>query len=306
MIEASHLVKKYGANMALDDVCVKAEKGRVLGLLGQNGAGKTTLLSILTGYLAPTSGSVSLDGFDPLLEPMRARRLLGYMPEHPPLYDEMTVQEYLRFAALLKGVRSGASEAHIREVMEITGLSDMQSRKLGNLSKGYRQRASMAQALCGDPETLLLDEPTSGLDPKQITEIRELIRSLAHDHTIVFSSHMLPEVQQLCDDVVILHRGKVRLFAPLADIGENGGVTLLCTLGAPAKKLEPALRQLECLASLSLQDHGEETIATLTFNGVAQPERQLFSLCSARGLPILSLQRSGGSLEQVFLNAISD
>ena len=194
MIEVNHVTKKYGATVALADVSLRAEPGRILGLLGQNGAGKTTLLSIMTGFLAATEGSVTIDGHDPLLAPEAARRLLGYMPELPPLYDEMTVREYLRFAAALKRVAASAVDAHLDEVMEKTGVAAMRDRKLVNLSKGYRQRVNLAQALCGDPPVLLLDEPTSGLDPRQIIEIRGLIQRLSAGHTIVFSSHILGEV----------------------------------------------------------------------------------------------------------------
>ena len=188
MIDIQHVTKRYGALYALRDVSLHVEKGSVLGLLGQNGAGKTTLINILTGYLAPTEGWALLAGHDALLEPEEARKHLGYLPEVPPLYDEMTVREYLRFAARLKGVESRAVPAHVDEIMELCGLTQMQRRLLSHLSKGYRQRAGLAQALCGDPEILVLDEPTVGLDPKQITEIRALIRRLSREKTILFSS----------------------------------------------------------------------------------------------------------------------
>ena len=165
MIDIQNVSRRYGSVWALKNVNLRVEKGSVLGLLGQNGAGKTTLLNILTGYLAPTEGRALIGGFDTLLEPAEARRHLGYLPEQPPLYDEMTVREYLRFAAELRGVEKRAVPAHVDEVMELTGLSDMRSRMIGHLSKGYRQRTGMAQALCGDPEVLVLDEPTVGLDP---------------------------------------------------------------------------------------------------------------------------------------------
>ena len=185
MIDIQHVTKRYGSLYALRDVSLHVEKGSVLGLLGQNGAGKTTLINILTGYLAPTEGRALLAGHDALLEPEEARKHLGYLPEMPPLYDEMTVREYLRFAARLKGVEGRAVPAHVDEIMALCGLTQMQRRLLSHLSKGYRQRAGLAQALCGDPEILVLDEPTVGLDPKQITEIRALIRRRpSRRHTI--------------------------------------------------------------------------------------------------------------------------
>ena len=307
MIELQNVTRRYGSVQALNGVSLKVEKGRVLGLLGQNGAGKTTLLNILTGYLAPTSGRVLIGGYDPLLEPQEAKRLLGYLPEHPPLYDEMTVREYLHFAALLKGVEKRAVAAHVDEVMELTGLADMRSRLLAHLSKGYRQRAGMAQALCGDPEVLVLDEPTVGLDPKQITEIRSLIRTLGKGRTIVFSSHILSEVQQLCDHVVILDRGVVKLDADLNTMGDPDEITLLLTVAAAEERIVSKLRQLEGVRSVRVQpaSHADQTTALVTFYRQNEPERRLFGLLSGLSIPILHLSRVEDTLEQVFLNAIS-
>lgn len=193
MVEVQGVSKKYGGVEALRGVTLKAEQGRVLGLLGQNGAGKTTLLNIITGCLAPTAGRVLINGQDPLANPADAKRALGYMPEHPPLYDEMTVEEFLGFSAALKKVNRAKIPAHVREVMQNAGLTEVRTRLLGHLSKGYRQRAGLAQALCGNPEVLVLDEPTAGLDPKQITEIRALIRSLSKDRTISFPRTSCPK-----------------------------------------------------------------------------------------------------------------
>ena len=304
MIEVSHVTKKYGATVALMDVSLKAEPGRILGLLGQNGAGKTTLLSIMTGFLAATDGHVTIDGHDPLLAPEEARRLLGYMPELPPLYDEMTVAEYLRFAASLKRVARGAVAAHVDEVMEKTGVAAMRGRKLINLSKGYRQRVNLAQALCGDPPVLLLDEPTSGLDPRQIIEIRGLIQRLAEAHTIVFSSHILGEVQQLCDRVVILHQGRVRLDAALSDMGNGDAAQVLITALASQKRVQAALAQLPGLTQATvLKSEDGHTTAQLAFRGQAEPEKQLFELFSGLGVPLTRLTRCHDTLEQVFLQA---
>ena len=229
MIEIENVSRRYGSVQALKNVSLRVEKGSVLGLLGQNGAGKTTLLNVLTGYLAPTEGRVLIGGYDTLLQPAQARCQLGYLPEQPPLYDEMTVREYLRFAAELRGVEKRAMKAHVDEIVELTGLTDMRNRMIGHLSKGYRQRTGMAQALCGDPEVLVLDEPTVGLDPKQITEIRSLIRTLGKGRTIVFSSHILSEVQQLCSRVVILHEGRMVRSLKL---GEEDGTAVRLRLRA--------------------------------------------------------------------------
>lgn len=307
MIDVCGVSKRYGGVHALAEVSLRAERGTVLGLLGQNGAGKTTLLNIMTGYLAPTEGRVLIDGSDPLLSPDEAKRHLGYLPEHPPLYDEMTVYEYLRFVSLLKGVNRKAVRTHIEELMEQTGLTEMRNRLLAHLSKGYRQRAGMAQALCGGPEVLVLDEPTVGLDPKQITEIRALMRTLSKGRTIVFSSHMLGEVQQLCDRVVILHQGRVKLDAPVSR-KEGGGVTLLCTIGAGQRRLLPALNGLTGVTRVSVQAQSQtdETTVLIEFENQPEPERALFTLVSGLGFPILKLNRCEDSLEQVFLKAIAE
>ena len=307
MIEIENVSKRYGSVRALSDVSLRVEKGSVLGLLGQNGAGKTTLMNILTGYLAPSSGRVLIDGHDPLLEPAEAKRHLGYLPEQPPLYDEMTVREYLRFVAALRGVAPRAVAAHVDEVMELTGLTSMRSRLLGHLSKGYRQRAGMAQALCADPDVLVLDEPTVGLDPKQITEIRALIRTLGSGRTIVFSSHILSEVQQLCDHVVILDHGQVCLDAPLAKLRSPEDVTLLLTVGAAESAVVGRLKALEGVRRVTVQPTAQpdQTTALVLFHRQAEPERRLFALLSGLSIPILHLSRVGDSLEQVFLNVIS-
>lgn len=309
MIDIQHVTKRYGSLYALRDVSLHVEKSSVLGLLGQNGAGKTTLINILTGYLAPTEGRTLLAGHDALLEPEEARKHLGYLPEVPPLYDEMTVREYLRFAARLKGVESRAVPAHVDEIMELCGLTQMQRRLLSHLSKGYRQRAGLAQALCGDPEILVLDEPTVGLDPKQITEIRSLIRRLGREKTILFSSHILSEVQQLCDHVVILHQGQVKTAMALDDADSTDAVSLLATVGAAEKSVVPRLRELDGLRRLTVQpdSHPDRTALTLVFAaGDSEPERRLFALLSRLGVPLLHLSRQSGDLEQVFLQAIAD
>ncbi|MBE5814239.1 MAG: ABC transporter ATP-binding protein [Clostridiales bacterium] len=307
MIRLEQVTKRYGSVQALKGVSLEVKKGEVLGLLGQNGAGKTTLLNILTGYLAPTGGRALIGGYDPLLESREAKRRLGYLPEHPPLYDEMTVREYLSFAAELKGVVRRAIPAHVDEVMALTGLSDMQNRLLSHLSKGYRQRAGFAQAMCGDPEVLVLDEPTVGLDPKQITEIRQLIQSLAKGRTIVFSSHILSEVQQLCTHVVILHDGLVRVDSPMATLGQGSETTLRLCAAADETRLLTAVKQLDGVCRIEAQPTAREGAAELliTFREVQEPERRLSALLSHLGAPILHLSRQGGSLEQIFLDAIS-
>lgn len=307
MIEIRNVSRRYGSVRALNNVSISVPKGSVLGLLGQNGAGKTTLLNVITGYLAPTEGSVLINGCDTLLQPAEARSCVGYLPEQPPLYDEMTVCEYLRFASELRGVERRAVAAHTDEIMELTGLSEMRDRLLGHLSKGYRQRAGMAQALCGDPEVLVLDEPTVGLDPKQITEIRDLIRSLSHGRTIVFSSHILSEVQQLCSHVVILDHGEVKLDSGMDSMHDAEQITLLCTAAASQSRILRRVRELDGVRRVEVQpsEREDETTMLVTFARQTEPERRLFALLASMNVPILHLSRSEDTLEQVFLKTIS-
>ena len=310
MIDIQNVSKRYGAVYALHDVSLHVEKGTVLGLLGQNGAGKTTLLNILTGYLAPTTGRVLLDGADVLLEPEEARRHLGYLPEQPPLYDEMTVREYLRYAAALRNVEKRSIPGHVDEIMELCGLTSMQHRLLSHLSKGYRQRAGFAQALCGDPEVLVLDEPTVGLDPKQIVEIRSLIQKMGKGRTVIFSSHILTEVQQLCDEVVILHDGKIKTTLSMNSREEDSSqnINVLLTVAAAEGSIVSRIKGLEGVRKVQVQPSRREgqTTMLITFHQQNEPERRLFALLSGLSIPILHLSREESSLEQLFLKAISE
>ena len=244
MITLTSITKRYGNTVALSDVSFTARQGEVLGLLGQNGAGKTTALNIITGCLAPSAGSVTIGGHDLIQEPRQARRLVGYLPEVPPLYDEMTVRAYLRFACELKLVLPADIPAHVEEIATRTGLKQMLGRRIGNLSKGYRQRVGLAQALCGDPEVLILDEPTSGLDPRQTAEFRETLREQANGRTVLFSSHILSEVQALCDRVIILHHGQIVLDSNLKQLQSGSALRLRADIQGDAKVLLPALRSL--------------------------------------------------------------
>src|SRR5207344_2710958 len=211
MIEVQHLTKRYGPVTAVDDVSFRVEKGEILGFLGPNGAGKTTTMRVLTGYMPATEGSAVVAGYDVFTQPLEAKQRTGYLPETPPLYPDMTVREYLTFVARIKAGKLSAAERteRVNSVMRKAHVDDMANRACGKLSKGYRQRVGLAQALIHDPEVLILDEPTAGLDPKQIMETRDLIRGLAGDHTIVLSTHILPEVSQTCQRVVIINKGRV-------------------------------------------------------------------------------------------------
>jgi len=209
VIEVQHLTKRYGRVTAVDDVSFRVERGEILGFLGPNGAGKTTTMRILTGYMPATDGKAIVAGFDVFDQPIEAKRRTGYLPETPPLYPDMSVQEYLEFVAKIKGVPSNERASRIKQVMQRTRIDDMAGRQCAKLSKGYRQRVGLAQAILHNPDVLILDEPTAGLDPKQIIETRQLIKELAGDHTIILSTHILPEVSQTCQRVVIINKGRV-------------------------------------------------------------------------------------------------
>lgn len=209
MIEVKDLVKRYSKNTAVDHLNFHVQKGQIYGFLGPNGAGKSTTMNMMTGYLAPTEGQILINGYDVAEEPMEARKCIGYLPEIPPLYPDMTVLEYLRFAAELKQVPKNERSTEIERVMDETRIKDMENRLIRHLSKGYKQRVGLAQALLGDPEVLILDEPMVGLDPKQIIEIRELIRGLGQEHTVILSSHILSEISSICDHVLIISNGKL-------------------------------------------------------------------------------------------------
>jgi ABC-2 type transport system ATP-binding protein len=218
MIEVKNLSKAYGSFVAVKGISFKAERGQILGFLGPNGAGKTTTMRIITGYMPATSGTVVIDGLDIFTNSLEARRLIGYLPENPPVYNDMRVEGYLRFVAKLRGVKRSELESAVDHMLHVCGLTDMARRICGQLSKGYRQRVGLAQALIHDPPVLVLDEPTIGLDPRQIHEIRELIRGLGGHRTIVLSTHILPEVSQICDRVVIINDGRVVLEEQLSQL----------------------------------------------------------------------------------------
>jgi ABC-2 type transport system ATP-binding protein len=299
--------KRYGAHQALQNVGFTVPKGQVLGLLGQNGAGKTTAMNILTGCLAPSAGRVTVGGFDVLTQPRQARRMIGYLPENAPLYDEMTVRAYLRFACELKEVEKRAIGPHLEAVAEKTGLTGVLDRKCGNLSKGYRQRVGIAQALCGTPEAIILDEPTAGLDPRQSSDVRKLVRELAGEHTVLFSSHILSEVQSVCDRVIILHHGKIICDSALQTL-RCGEERLRAVIACGEGTLLPALRQLNSVSRVEVERGGEPGItqAVLTVKGGGPAERELFTLLSGMQAPLLRLYPVEDSLEDIFLRATMD
>ena len=313
MIELCNVTKRYGAVEAVSGLSFSAPDGQIVGLLGQNGAGKTTTLNMLTGYFPPTSGEVRVDGMDMLQDPRACKRHIGYLPEKPPLYDEMTVTAYLKFVCKLREVKREAITQHVQHITATCGLTEVAGRLVGHLSKGYRQRVGIAQALCGDPDVLVLDEPTVGLDPKQVREIRELIRQLGKTHTVIFSSHLLPEIQQLCDRVVILHKGKLVREAPMSELTGGDGETLRfrATIAMKERLLVPALNSLECVRRVKVLPTPNADYTELELECVKETERgiaqaQLFRLLAGLDAPLMQLTPVRDTLEEVFLRATTE
>ena len=304
MIEVRHVTKRYGPVAAVDDVSFRVEAGQILGFLGPNGAGKTTTMRVLTGYLPPTEGTAAIAGFDVLEEPIEAKRRTGYLPESPPLYPEMTVREYLTFVARINGLGAPERAARLAQVMERTSIGDVADRHCGKLSKGYRQRVGLAQAILHNPEVLILDEPTAGLDPKQIIETRELIKELAGDHTIILSTHILPEVSQTCERVVIINQGRV----VAEDTPDNltgrlhGAVTVQLEVDTAGADPTAALQAVPGVASVSVgePDGDGRTIEVQSAQDV-DVRRDLANTVVSNGWGLLEMRRARLSLEEIFL-----
>ena len=282
---------------------MRDEKGRIYGFLGPNGAGKSTTMNMITGYLAPTSGEVKIDGYDIMKEPEAAKKRIGYLPEVPPLYPDMTVGEYLRFAAQLKKIPSGQRAKEVQRCMELAQLSEVKSRLIANLSKGYKQRVGLAQAVLGNPGIIILDEPTVGLDPKQMIEIRQLICSLGEKHTVILSSHILSEVSAVCDEILIISQGKLVASDTPEGLAEKQKGASILKLSAKGRKedLENVLQNLPGTEGYTVRQEKEEAVAEIR-EGAGQDVREgLFYALAEKKMPILSLERSGGSLEEIFL-----
>lgn len=306
MIELRHVTKRYGAVEALSDVSFSAPEGQIVGLLGQNGAGKTTTLNIMTGYLPPTSGQVLVDGMDLLQNARECKRLIGYLPERPPLYDEMTVRSFLRFVCELKEVEGKAIPKHVEEIIDTCGLHEVAHRLIGHLSKGYRQRVGVAQALCSNPKVIVLDEPTVGLDPRQVVEIRTLIEQLGKSHTIIFSSHLLSEIQQLCQRVLILNHGHLEYEADMKSLNRNGEtIRLRASIAMREKQLIPALRSLPCVRRIKALPTWTIEVSEVELEcdaaAAPDPQTQLFRLLCGLDAPIRMLVEEQDSLETLFL-----
>ncbi len=308
MIEVKNLTKRYGTNTALDDVSFTVEEGTIVGFLGPNGAGKSTTMNIITGYLSATGGSVSVQGKSTLENPNEVKRLIGYLPEQPPLYLDMTVKEYLNFMYELKGVKLDRKQ-HIGEICRLTRIDNVYNRLVGNLSKGYKQRVGIAQALLGNPPVLILDEPTVGLDPKQIIEIRNLIKNLGRHHTIILSSHILPEVQAVCERVIVINNGRLVADGATDSLARDlsSEHRLIIRAEGPENEMVSALHALEHVTDVFSYGEKEPGVFEISVEGDPGYDlrRNIFLLMTRRGWPLLASRTTELTLEEVFLQLTS-
>ena len=307
VIKIENLVKRYGTLYALNDISFEIGEGEIVGLLGPNGAGKSTTMNILTGYLSATSGAAYINGIDILENPIEAKRHLGFLPEQPPIYPEMTVTEFLNFVYELKGCTL-EREPHIDEILSVAKLSDVRNRLIKNLSKGYKQRVGIAQALIGDPKIIIFDEPTVGLDPKQILEVRNLIRTLGRNHTVILSTHILAEVQAVCERVIIINKGNIIADAKTADLTKTieGGYRYEIKICAQPKDVIPALSALGAVKKVEATGAKDSDAFVYVIESVPgiDMRKSVFGVCSSNGWAIIGLSAIGTDLETIFINLV--
>lgn len=308
MVEVRSLTKRYGANLAVDHVSFTIEEGSIVGFLGPNGAGKSTTMNIITGYLSATEGSVSVSGKNTLDDPNEVKKLIGYLPEQPPLYLDMTVKEYLNFVYDLKKATQPRQQ-HLEEICQLVKISDVYTRLIGNLSKGYKQRVGIAQALIGNPPVLILDEPTVGLDPKQIIEIRTLIKNLGRNHTVILSSHILPEVQAICERIIVINNGKLVADGATDTLAHDLSQDhrLIMRAEGPEKEILHAIEALDHVEDV--YSLGEKEPGAFDFSVESEQDadirRDLFALMARKGWPVLALKNTDLTLEDLFLQLTS-
>ena len=307
MIEINNLVKKFGKKYALDGVSFSIKKGEIVGFLGPNGAGKSTTMNIITGYISPTSGTVTVDGVDVFSEPMKVKKMIGFLPEQPPLYIDMTVWEYLCFVYELKGCKMNKS-AHLSEICELVKITDVKNRLIRNLSKGYKQRVGIASAIIGGPEVLIFDEPTVGLDPKQIIEIRSLLRALSKERTIILSTHILSEVQAVCDRIVVINAGKIIADEKTSKLSEALGQSnrFRVKISGPVREVSNLLKSIHGVSRVT-QDGAREGDAfpyIVEYSGSVDIRKMMFRALADKGWPILAMEGVDISLEDLFVKLI--
>jgi ABC-2 type transport system ATP-binding protein len=308
MIQATGLTHYYGPNPAIEDVNFGVNRGEILGFLGPNGAGKTTTMRILTGFMPPTRGKVTLDGYDVVEQSLEVRRRVGYLPETVPLYTDMTVTSYLKYMGTLRGMPSRNIKRRIEEVIDVCRLDDYRSSLIAKLSKGFRQRVGIAQAILHEPDVLVLDEPTIGIDPIQVVETRSLIKNLGNQQTVVLSSHILPEVSMICERVLIIHEGRIVAEDTPANLAERlqGTDLLEVEIGGPPEEVAPAIREIEGVASVRHRSHANREVYTVRLLQGAEVRDDISRAVIARGWSLLSMQSVGMTLEEIFLRLTTD
>lgn len=308
MIEAIGLVKEYGDHVAVDHLNFTVEKGQILGFLGPNGAGKSTTMNMLTGYISATEGTILVNGYDMLEEPELAKRSIGYLPEQPPVYPDMTVTEYLKFVTELKGVPRKDREKEVERVIEVTQLGEMRKRLIQHLSKGYRQRVGIAQALVGNPEVIILDEPTVGLDPKQIIEIRDLMKALAKEHTVLLSSHIMQEISAVCDHIMIISHGKLVLSGTPEELQAkaNQGENLELEVCASKGQVDDILSGFSMISEITEIVAEKENGYAVRIKSEEDIREALFFAFAKAGLPLVKFVRNTKTLEDIFLEATAE
>lgn len=310
MIEIQNLTKRYGQITAVNNISFTVDKGEILGFLGPNGAGKSTTMNIITGYIPSTEGTVKVDGYDILESPKEVKKRIGFLPEQPPVYMDMTVIDYLNFVADLKKVDKKQKRSQISDIMELVKIGDHRNRLIKNLSKGYKQRVGLAQALVGSPEVLILDEPTVGLDPKQIIEIRKLIKALGKEHTIILSSHILPEVSAVCERIVIINKGEIAAIDTPENLSKGLGSAskLSASISGPRSSVENAIRGIygvRYVEAVSSRD-SETTTYIIESDRDIDIRKPLFFAMAKLGYPIIELKSLSMSLEDIFLQIVTE
>ncbi|NSW90028.1 MAG: ABC transporter ATP-binding protein [Firmicutes bacterium] len=310
MIEIQNLTKYYGNIVGVRNLNFTVEKGEILGFLGPNGAGKTTTMNIITGYIPSTEGTVKVCGYDIMEEPAEVKKRIGYLPEHPPLYFDMTVTDFLNFVSELKRVDKKVRRSQLNDIMELVGITEVRNRLIKNLSKGYKQRVGLAQALVGKPEVLILDEPTVGLDPKQIIEIRKLIKALGKEHTIILSSHILSEVSAICGRVVIIHKGEIAAVDTPENLSKNFGKVskMSVTISGPKNSVLGHIKEIYGVKYVEPNVEKERDVVTYIVESDKDVDvrRPLFFAMAKAGYPIIELKSLGMTLEEIFLQVVTE
>ncbi|MBQ3040736.1 MAG: ATP-binding cassette domain-containing protein [Clostridia bacterium] len=307
MIEINNLVRKFGNKYAVDDISFLIKTGEIVGFLGPNGAGKSTTMNMITGYLSPTSGTVKVDNIDVFLEPTKAKKKIGFLPEQPPLYIDMTVWEYLSFVFDLKSCEFN-KKAHLDEVCDLVKIADVKNKLIRNLSKGYKQRVGIASAIIGNPEIIIFDEPTVGLDPKQIIEVRNLLRSLGKDHTVILSTHILSEVQAICDRIIIINEGKIIADEKTSHLNQTLGQNnrFRVKIAGPSREVLNLLKGIHSVTRVT-QDgarDGDAFTYIIEYSGSVDIRKMIFTALASKGWPILAMEGVEITLEDLFIKLV--